>query len=87
MAGRALFFIDEFRQFFLDCHRVGLAIAALEVIHYALEGMLSHHCAPAFVDVGEWHFFLPRAVQHDLLRFLWQLLERHIDIEVVMLGQ
>ena len=86
VAGRALLLVDELGQFFLDRHRIGFAIAALQVVDHAFEGVLLDHRAAALVDVGERNGLAARTVEHRLLRLVVELLEGHIEVEAVVGG-
>ena len=68
-------------------HRVGLAIAPLEVGNDPLEHVLAHRRLAAVGEVGERNRLVAAAVQDDLLGALGKPVERLLEIEIRVLGQ
>src|SRR5690606_10324807 len=70
---------------------VGLAPAALEVAHHALEGVLLAHAPPgalaAVQRVLEADLLLARAEQQHLAHRLWQFLPGRVGVEAVVRAQ
>ncbi len=87
MARRTFLLVDEFRELFLDRHRIGFTIAALQVVDHAFKRMLAHDRATALVDIAERDGLATGAVQHGLLGFFRQLFEWGVDIEFIEIGQ
>jgi len=79
------------REFFPHRHRVGLAEAPLHVGQDAFERMLLAHLAArrrtGLHGVAEADLFVARAAQHHQLHLRRQILERDVDVELVVLGQ
>src|SRR5438045_2453797 len=79
--------VQVFRELFAHHHRIGLAIAPLEVGNDALEGMLAHERPSAFGEIRERYLVAAAAIQHDLLRPFGEPSERTLEIESEMLGK
>ncbi len=77
---------DELRQFLPHHRRFGLAVAALEVVHDALEAVLARMGA-GVGGVAEGDLLLAAAVQHGLLHLGRQRFPRRVDVEPVVFGQ
>ena len=86
-AGRAGLGAQVFAQFFTHTLRFGLAVASLQVRHYAFKGVIAHDDVTAIIQIAERHFFRAGAVQHQLAMLVIQLAERNLQRYAVMISQ
>jgi len=79
--------VQIFRQLLAHGGRVGLLVAAFQVVDDALEGMFAQHRLAALVDILERDLGPATAVQDHLLNLLRQAFKRLLDVEAVMLRE
>ena len=77
----------EFGQFIAHVGRIGLAIAALEVVDDALEGTGLGGGLAAGAERGEGDGLAARTEQQDVADLLGQFLEGQVQVEAVVDGQ
>ena len=87
LAGRAAPRADELRELLAHQRRVGLAVAALEVVHDAFEVVRALDHVAAVVHVVEADGLLAAAVEHALALLGRQFRERRVQAEAVVLRQ
>jgi hypothetical protein len=87
VALRAGLVVEVLRELFAHHHRIGLAVASLEVGQDALEGVLAGQRLAAVGEVRERNFLIPRAIQDQVLHPLRQLRERAVDVEADEFGE
>ncbi len=79
--------VEVLGQLLAHHHRIGLAIAPLEVRNDAFERVFARHRLAAIGEILERDLFLVAAVQDHLLDLFRQLGERLVEIEAEVLGQ
>src|SRR5690606_3647984 len=66
---------------------LGLPVAPFHVGQHAFEGVPPQFGLAARIYVAEGEHIVAAAVEDYLLNLLWQLGERRVDVELVLLGQ
>lgn len=84
VARRAWLVVLVLRQFLAHRGGIGFAVAAFQVRDDPFEHMFANRRAAALVDVGERDRLLAGTVQQHLLDLLGQILERGVDVEIVV---
>ena len=79
--------VQIFRQLLAHGGRVGLVVAAFQIVYDTLEHMFAQRRFAALADVLERDLGLAAAIQDHLLDLVRQAFEGLLDIEVVMLGE
>ncbi len=79
--------VEVLRELLAHHHRIGLAVAPLEVRDDALERVLAHHRLAALGQVRERNLLVAAAVEDDLLHALGQLRERPLEVEADVLRE